>query len=681
MTLTLPQSVNRLESDEDGLIRLPDVTLPPAPSFGRRARFVSLVLLGYAYVLGMLAFFALVFLSLLAAGAILGLFVVGAVFVVVLPALRVRFPRPEGVRLNAQNAPLLLDLVGRRRRELRASRLSGVLLVEEPTAYVCEVPRLGLLGWNQIYLVLGLPYLLALTPEELEGVVAHELAHVARRHGAGFAGVRGSLLRWQQLDARLDEQQHWSGKFFRPFLRRYVPRLERATLAVRRWHEYEADRVAAAAAGVDAATNGLLRISLLDKHLDETVWSEIMRDADLTPHPPAPFSLMRQVVKQEFQHGHARISELLRQVESDWTHPATAQRLRAIGVTTVQPSRLKPPAVTAADVYLQPGLHELIAAFDDSWRGRIAEVWGDRYEESQLLRERLAALEAGDDSSLEGRQERAALTARLDGPVAARRQYEQLLYEDDQNAVAHYWVGRARLASGDERGLGSLLQAAELDVHGTPAAAEAAIDFLIDRHRLEEVDTWRVRAREYAVRAAIAGEERSRLRPTDEVEPHGLPPETVDRIRDELASLSGIRRAYLVRKRCAEFSDEEPLWIVGLTIRARRLRMQRRRHELIQTAVERLGDYFGDRFWVVITDGVYAPLAPAMAAVPDAQLIGRRYRTARLRRRAGVRSYVVAALVVVIGTVGLIRLIEEVPQSPPPRIASRSPSTMSTRMG
>ena len=81
--------------------------------------------------------------------------------------------------------------------------------------------------------------------------------------------------------------------------------------------------------------------------------------------------------------------------------------------------------------------------------------------------------------------------------MAARKQYEQLL-EDDQNAAAHYWVGRARLASGDERGLGSLLQAAELDVHGTPAAAEAAIDFLIDRHRLEEVDTWRVRARENA---------------------------------------------------------------------------------------------------------------------------------------------------------------------------------------
>ena len=107
MTLTLPQSVNRLESDKDGLIRLPDVTLPPAPSFGRRARFVLLVLLGYAYVLGMLAVFAVVFLSLLAAGAIWGLFVVGAVFVVVLPGLRVRIPRPEGVKLSTHERAAL----------------------------------------------------------------------------------------------------------------------------------------------------------------------------------------------------------------------------------------------------------------------------------------------------------------------------------------------------------------------------------------------------------------------------------------------------------------------------------------------------------------------------------------------------------------------------------------------
>ena len=676
MTLALPQSLERLESDKDGLIRLPDVALPPAPSFGRRARFASLVLLGYAYVLGMLAFFALVFLMLMAAGAILALFAVGAVFVVVLPALRVRIPRPEGVKLSAQNAPLLLDLVERRRRELRASRLSGVLLVEEPTAYVCEVPRLGLLGWNRIYLVLGLPYLLALTPEELEGVVAHELAHVARRHGAGFAGVRGSLARWQQLDAHLDERQHWSGKFFRPFLRRYVPRLEQATLAVRRWHEYEADRAAAAAAGVDAATNGLLRISLLDQHLDEALWDELMKRADLEPHPPAPFTQMRQVVRQEFQHGQARLTELLRHVESDWSHPATAQRLRAIGVTTIQPSRLKPPAASAADVYLEPGLQELIAGFDDAWRSRIADVWRERYDETQLLREQLDELEAGRDDSPEGLRQRAALAARLDGPVAARKHYEQLLHEDDQNAVAHYWIGRARLASGDERGLESLARAVELDVHGTPESAVAAIDFLIDRHRLDEVDTWRVRAREYAVRAAIAGEERSRLRPTDQVEPHGLPPEAVDQIREELVGLRRIRRAYIVRKRCSEFAEEEPLWVLGIAFRPRRFRPRRQRHvdELIQTVAGRVEVLLGDRFWVVIVEGVYAPLAPAMAAIPGAQIVGRRYRTARLRRRAGLRSYAVAALVVVIGTFGLIGLIE--PDHNEPTATYREPSSV-----
>jgi Zn-dependent protease with chaperone function len=659
MTHTPPQSFERPRPDADGLVRLPEVELPPAPSFGRQARFVSLVLLGYVYVLGVLGFFAALFISLLAAGAIWPLFIVGAVFVVVVPALRVKVVRPQGLRLSAANAPHLLELVERLRRELRASRLSGVLLVEEPTAYVCEVPRLGVLGWNRIYLVLGLPYVLALTPSELEAIVAHELAHVARRHGAGLTGLRGSLGRWQQLDARLDERLHWSGKFFRPFLRRYLPRLERATLAFSRWHEYEADQAAAAAAGVDAAANGLLRISLLDQHLDETLWDEVIRSADLEPRPPAPFSLMRQAARQEFSHGQARLAELLRHVDSDWTHPALAQRLRAIGVTTIQPSRLKPPASTAADVYLEPGLHELIAQFDESWQSRVSEVWRDRYEQSEALRDELAALEDGGDRSPAGRHRGAALTARLTGSVAARKQFEQLLRDDDQDAVAHYWVGRALLDSGDDRGLDSLARAADLDVHATPDAAEHAIAFLIDSGRLEEVDRWRARAQEYGMRAAVASEERMRLRPTDQVEPHGLPPETVDLIRQELVGLSRIRRAYLVRKHCSEFS-EEPVWIVGIALRSSHLRLQRQRHvdELIQTVIERLGVFLDDHLWVVIIEGAYAPLAPAMEAVPDARVVGRRSRTARLRRRAGLGSYAVAALVVIIATVGLVRLLD-----------------------
>ena len=216
-------------------------------------------------------------------------------------------------------------------------------------AYVCEVPRLGLLGWNRIYLVLGFPYLLALTPEELEGVVAHELAHVARRHGAGFAGVRGSLARWQQLDTHLDERQHWSGKFF--------PAVPQALCAASRAGDARGPALARVRGGQGCrgGCGGRRRDErpAPDLAARPTSGRGALGRADETCRSrAAPNSLhaLRPVARLDFQHGPARLTELLRHVESDWSHPATAQRLRAIGVTTIQPSRLKPPAASAADV-------------------------------------------------------------------------------------------------------------------------------------------------------------------------------------------------------------------------------------------------------------------------------------------------------------------------------------------
>lgn len=191
------------EPELHGSIRLPEVELPPRPGLRRRVRFHALVLWGYVHVVGML-------LLLVAGLAVLGpiWFLLGIVplLAAVLPALRLELPPPDGLKLTSANAPDLLELVERHRRRLKAPRLSGVVLVSEANAFVYEVPRLGVLGWNRIYLGIGLPYLLALGPEELEGVVVHELAHVARRHVASAAGLRSSLERWQQLNERLDER-------------------------------------------------------------------------------------------------------------------------------------------------------------------------------------------------------------------------------------------------------------------------------------------------------------------------------------------------------------------------------------------------------------------------------------------------------------------------------------------
>lgn len=651
MTQTLSHTYQVPEPELYGSIRLPEVELPPRPGFRRRVRFHALVLWGYVYVLGML-------LLLVAGLAVLGpiwfLLGIAPLLGVVLPAFRLKLPPPEGLRLTSANAPELLELVERHRKRLKAPRLTAVVLVDEPNAFVYEMPRLGVLGWNRIYLGIGIPYLLALAPEELEGVIVHELAHVARRHVASAAGLRSSLGRWQQLDERLEERRHWSGRFFRPFLRRYLPRLERSTLAFRRWHEYEADRLAAQAVG-EAAASGLARISLLDRHLDELLWDEVFRLADDHATPPAPYTRMRSAARAPFASARARTSEFVRQLESDWTHPTLTQRLRAMGVDRIELAALKSPTASAGDVYAGQSLSELLAFFDQRWQALVEAGWRDRHDEAQELKQRLESLGADEP------EERAFLTARLHGAPVAEPLFAAIVREEPDNAAAHYWIGRARLERGDERGLEALERAVALDLHSTPAATDTAVPFLVDAERPNEADSWRDRNGEYLYRVALAERERSQIRDTDEVEAHGLPEDTVQQVVERLRRIKALKRAYLVRKRLADFPDDAPLWIVGIRVRDRGFRLYRAKNTegIVDECLAALEPILDGRFWVVVLEGEYAPLEPKMNAIRGSRLVGRKARTARLRRSAGARTVAVAAIVCFAIFAAAIRLVED----------------------
>ena len=651
MTQLLPHTYDLPEPDLHGAIALPEIELPPRPGLWRRVRFLALVLWGYVYVV---VTFLLIVVGLAILGPIWFLLGIATLLGTVLPALRVKLPPPDGLKLTRANAPDLLELVERHRRRLRARRLSGVVLVDEPTAFVYEVPRLGVLGWNRVYLGIGLPYLLALSPEELEGVVVHELAHVARRHVASAAGLRGSLGRWEQLDARLAETRHWSGRFFRPFLRRYLPRLERATLAFRRWHEYEADRLAADAVG-EAYATGLVRDSLLGRHLDEALWDEVDRLSDDRATPPAPYARMRAVARAPFASARPRLSEIARQVESDWTHPTLAQRLRAIGVDRIELARLKPPTASAGDVYAGGSLSELVASFDERWQAFVEQGWRERHAEAQELRQRLESI------GVDEPEERAMLTVRLHGAAAAEPLLTALLRDEPDNAAAHYWIGRARLGRGDERGLDALEHAIALDLHWTGEASAAAVAFLVDAERPDEAEAWRERSGRYLLRVIAADAERAQIHESDEVEPHGLPEETVQQAVAVLRGAREVKRAYLVRKRLADFQDEAPLWVVGIRVRDRAFRLYGAKNAdaIVERLVAGLDPVLGGRFWVVVLEGAYAPLEPRMSAVRGSRVVGRKARTVALRRGAGVRTVAVAGFVCLALLAGVIRLVED----------------------
>jgi hypothetical protein len=100
-----------------------------------------------------------------------------------LRSLWVAFPRPEGYRLEAKDCTRLRDLLREIHAVIDAPNVHQILLTDDFNAGVVQVPRLGVLGWQQNYLLLGPPLIAALSPDNFRAVLAHELGHLSGNHG------------------------------------------------------------------------------------------------------------------------------------------------------------------------------------------------------------------------------------------------------------------------------------------------------------------------------------------------------------------------------------------------------------------------------------------------------------------------------------------------------------------
>jgi len=135
--------------------------------------FALLLVVGYAVVARGMPDLAAVKVALVA----------GTPLLLTLRALAVDVPAPEGIELTREGAPELFAAIGRIDAAVRGPSLAAVVLTDDLNAGVATVPRFLSFFGSRNYLVVGLPLLQAVRPDEFDAVLAHEFAHLSRRHG------------------------------------------------------------------------------------------------------------------------------------------------------------------------------------------------------------------------------------------------------------------------------------------------------------------------------------------------------------------------------------------------------------------------------------------------------------------------------------------------------------------
>src|SRR5213594_470951 len=180
-------------------------------SEGYTARVAAFGVLGYAYILavfgallGLLWIFphvaygpARVWVSIK-----LGLLLIPMGLVLLKP-LVASFPRPRGVLLDRQRTPALFSMIDEVAATLKAPKPDRVILTSHYNCSMVQRPRVGILGWPENILMLGLPMLETLSRARFRAMLAHELGHMVAHHSTLGGRLHSVSDLWQQLLQRL----------------------------------------------------------------------------------------------------------------------------------------------------------------------------------------------------------------------------------------------------------------------------------------------------------------------------------------------------------------------------------------------------------------------------------------------------------------------------------------------
>lgn len=541
-----------------------------------RLRVALWATLGYTYIFlvlaGLLALIGLVVLFIVFSNRINASIIKLAILLlvpawVIVRSLWVTFPPPQGLKVNRRQVPHLFALVDELTTKLQAPRFHNILLNQEFNAGVVQIPRLGIFGWQQNYLLLGLPLMQSLSVEQLKAVLAHELGHLSGNHSRFAAWIYRMRKTWMQIYERLHQSDgEGAAVLFNRFLEWYWPAFNAYSFILARMNEYEADRCAAQLAGAKTAAEALINIEVKARFLESSFWTDIHKQAEHQVDPPDNvYSSMLTVL-------HSPIAEeknkqwleqaLAQKTNNADTHPCLTDRLKSLGYSTAKAQKLCQPAtieISAAEHLLGTALQQFATQFNREWKEAVSTPWRQRYAYVKKTQDELQALEQKSQIQTLTEQEvweRAYYTLELRGDEAALPLLQDLLKNHPDHAEANYTLGQILLQKAENEGIAYIEKAIVKRMDWILDGCDLVYSFLRQQGQTEEAERYRDRADQHYQLLLKGQQERSTVLDCDTFKPHTLEESEVNELKQQLADYPQVKEAYLVEKVVTYFPEK-----------------------------------------------------------------------------------------------------------------------------
>jgi Zn-dependent protease with chaperone function len=483
----------------------------------------------------------------------------------VLKGVWVRLDAPEGLPVTRQDSPKLFAMIDEISRQAGGVNFQQVLLTDDLNAAVVQVPRLGIFGWHKTYLLLGLPLMDAMSPDEFKAVVAHEFAHLSHQHGRLGNWIYRLRASWVRVMESLAKRGA-PGPMM-SFVNWFWPRFNASAFVLSRSQEYQADAFAAKVTSPQASANGLQRLAVESRRLSDYFWDNVGRETSSRATPPEDvFHRMQAFLGTEPDRGLATrwlAGALAMETDTTDTHPGLTDRLSALGVTG-NPEALPPlPDRRASDEWLEVTVSKQARdRFSQMWSNGASPHWQEMHCEKQELKKQLDAI---DPARQDTAWQRLLLRSQLHGPASIQDELTTFLAEQPGHPMANYFRGRYLAEEDDDRGIPHLERAA-----AKPDLTIEALGVIAGLYgrtgRTSEITALRRRAEGHDAKMKFAMEERNNPTLRDTFLPPQLSPQERESLIAAVRRHPSVKGAWVVAKEMKYF-PEWPGYFLALDIR------------------------------------------------------------------------------------------------------------------
>ena len=544
---------------------------------------------------------------------------------------------PQGRKLKQDEAPDLRELIDRLRTSIGSPSIDEILLTDDFNAAIMQTPRLGIFGWSQSRLILGVPLLMALSPQEFAAVLAHECGHLSHRHGRQSNQIHRLHGSWELLFGQLQENRangflRIAGMLLSRFLSWYWPRFHARAFVLSRQNEFVADRIAAEAVSRDAAGSALWRIECTSQMLEQKFWKDLWQLVSDLPEPPDDLCQRLQAAFAEAPNYDAADrwcrNALQRVTSNEDSHPAMPERLAAIGITAeevMQKDFPGLPAVSAAETLLTATLPDIQAETNRQWRDSVLSIWKDRHRRAAAIRNLAkSASESDEISSLSATElwKQARNLAGVQGIAATEPLLRQLLSIQPDHTGATFVLGQLRIEQGHEDGEALLQHVVSLQTaEWTQPAAEVLERHFVETGQRGARNEIRRTIDDFEKARKAAEKERSDIRRTDVFQTPDLDECQRRTLHDQLSDQQHCQQAWLAEKKL-EYFPEERLFVIAVDSNKRAGKLRGTRNDQMITALMVRVQLPG-RLFVVNPTGEFRSVADRIMKEPEWKVFDR----------------------------------------------------------